>query len=302
MKNVKKIADTIVPFVLVIAIVVLSVFFPSYAEELPCPEVVRIWNVDTFEGGKGSRTNFLKSVAQGIQKRNENVYYIVTSYTVEGAKYAFEQGEFPDVLSFGIGLSQFAERSLPLKYRFAGGTLQGESRAYPWCRGGYYLFSLTEDFDETGRVALSCGGENLSQVVAQMEGIVGEEVDSVTAYTGFLGGKYRYLLGTQRDVCRFSVRGVNVYQKTLSAYCDLYQYISILSASKVENCNAFLDELLTAGQEKLAQIGMYSLLQNDPPSAAQTINVFSSDEALSSLRADARAGNIKNIEKNLKSI
>ena len=191
--------------------------------------VVRVWNVDTFEGGKGSRTAFLRSVARELQ--GDGAYYLVTSYTVDGALAALAEGDAPDVLSFGVGLSEFAERLLPLSYSFAGGELGGKTLAYPWCMGGYYLFSLT-DFEGEGRTAVSVGGENLSCVAARLEGIEGEEAESVAAYTGFLSRKYRYLLGTQRDVCRFQARGVTVQARPLTKYCDLFQYIGILSSEK----------------------------------------------------------------------
>lgn len=205
-------------------------FCAAKSKEAEARTVVRVWNIDTFEGGKGSRTAFLKSVARELQGE---AYYLVTSYTLEGALSAFAEGEAPDVLSFGVGLSEFAERLLPLPYSFAGGELGGKTLAYPWCMGGYYLFSLT-DFEGEGRTALSVGGENLPAVAARLEGITGEETESVAAYTGFLSGKYRYLLGTQRDVCRFQARGVSVQARPLTKYCDLYQYIGILSAEKRE--------------------------------------------------------------------
>ena len=174
------------PFLLLLAAAVI-VFVPQKSEKAEARTVVRVWNIDTFEGGKGSRTAFLKSVARELKGE---AYYLVTNYTLEGALSAFAEGDAPDVLSFGVGLSEFAERLLPLKREFAGGELGGKTLAYPWCMGGYYLFSLT-DFEGEGRTALSVGGENLPAVAARLEGISGEETESVAAYTGFLSGKYR---------------------------------------------------------------------------------------------------------------
>ena len=124
------------PFLLLLAAAVI-VFVPQKSEKAEARTVVRVWNIDTFEGGKGSRTAFLKSVARELKGE---VYYLVTSYTPEGALSAFAEGEAPDILSFGVGLSEFAERLLPLKREFAGGELGGKTLAYPWCMGGYYLF------------------------------------------------------------------------------------------------------------------------------------------------------------------
>ena len=277
-------------FVLTAAVLV---FLPQKSGEAEARTVVRVWNIDTFEGGKGSRTAFLKSVARGL--RGE-AYYLVTSYTLEGALSAFAEGDAPDVLSFGVGLSEFAERLLPLKREFAGGELGGKTLAYPWCMGGYYLFSLT-DFEGEGRTALSVGGENLPAVAARLEGISGEETESVAAYTGFLSGKYRYLLGTQRDVCRFQARGVSVQARPLTKYCDLYQYIGILSSEKRDASLAFVEALLSPEvQGRLSQIGMFPLENN----AERTVSVFSSREALGRLAAAAREGDVP--EKYLKSI
>ena len=280
------------PFLLLLAAAVI-VFVPQKSEKAEARTVVRVWNIDTFEGGKGSRTAFLKSVARGLQGE---AYYLVTSYTLEGALSAFAEGEAPDVLSFGVGLSEFAERLLPLKREFAGGELGGKTLAYPWCMGGYYLFSLT-DFEGEGRTVLSVGGENLPAVAARLEGIWGEETESVAAYTGFLSGKYRYLLGTQRDVCRFQARGVSVQARPLTKYCDLYQYIGILSSEKRDASLAFVEALLSPEvQGRLSEIGMFPLENN----AERTVSVFSSREALGRLAAAAREGDVP--EKYLKSI
>ena len=280
------------PFALLLAAAVI-VFLPQTAEKAEARTVVRVWNIDTFEGGKGSRTAFLKSVARGLQGE---AYYLVTSYTLEGALSAFAEGEAPDVLSFGVGLSEFAERLLPLKREFAGGELGGKTLAYPWCMGGYYLFSLT-DFEGEGRTVLSVGGENLPAVAARLEGIWGEETESVAAYTGFLSGKYRYLLGTQRDVCRFQARGAIVQARPLTKYSDLYQYIGILSSEKREASLAFVEALLSPEvQGRLSEIGMFPLANN----AERTVSVFSSREALGRLAAAAREGDVP--EKYLKSI
>lgn len=280
------------PFLLLLAAAVI-VFVPQKSKEAEARIVVRVWNIDTFEGGKGSRTAFLKSVARELKGE---AFYLVTSYTLEGALSAFAEGDAPDVLSFGVGLSEFAERLLPLPYSFAGGELGGKTLAYPWCMGGYYLFSLT-GFEGEGRTALSVGGENLPAVAARLEGIWGEETESVAAYTGFLSGKYRYLLGTQRDVCRFQARGVSVQARPLTKYCDLYQYIGILSSEKRDASLAFVEALLSPEvQGRLSQIGMFPLENN----AERTVSVFSSREALGRLAAAAREGDVP--EKYLKSI
>lgn len=291
-----------IPFVLVAAVALTVAFYPNeHTARAERKRVVRIWNVDTFEGGKGSRTAFLKKAASIVEKRDQNVYYLISSYTPDGANAAFEGGEKPDILSFGVGLSAYAECSLPLPYTFSGGETEDGCLAYPWCRGEYVLFSLTEDFEADGAVAISCGGSNLPQVAAALAGIEGEEVDSLSAYVSFLNGNYRYLLGTQRDACRFASRGVSYFSKPLDAYCDLYQYISVLTAEKREDCFAFLDVLLSERvQSALVDIGMYPVKSGR---AERTVSVFSGEQALQTLAQTARsAESLKKLDKYLKNI
>ena len=245
----------VIPFVLLAALVLALVCYPHTAKaETTQPVVLSVWNVDTFEGGRGSRTSFLKRVAQRAEAGQENVFYHVISYTAEGLQEAFSRGETPDILSFGVGVEQVD--AVPLGRTFAGSDL-----AVPWCRGAYYLFSLQDNFPETppsGSVVLSSGGENLVEASAYFAGIEGKTEESLTAYLDFLGGKYDYLLGTQRDVCRFSSRGVTVYSKLLPSYCDLYQYVSILSREYADACLEFVALLLSEDvQATLSEIGMY---------------------------------------------
>lgn len=292
----------ILPFCLIASIATAVVFFPrqeKIAEEEK--RVVRVWNVDTFEGGKGSRTAFLKRAATVLEKKDASVYYLVSSYTPEGAAAAYEEGIIPDALSFGVGLSLYTEVCLPLPRAFAGGEAGGVTLAYPWCRGGYFLFSLSDDFTQKGTTVISEGGANLARVSACLEGISGEAHDSLSAYVEFLSGKYRYLLGTQRDVCRLTSRGVSFYSRALTEFNDLYQYFAVLSAETRRDCEALLDVLLSEEvQGALSEIGMFPVAGEE---AKRTVSVFTDGEALEKLKdttADRDGG--KNLVKILKNI
>lgn len=110
---------SILSYVLCLAVVLSTVFFPKEKESEVQPTIVRVWNVDTFEGGKGSRTAFLKKCAK-IAQGKTSCRYLVTSYTKEGAIDAKQRGEIPDILSFGIGLDVFLENTLALNGTFIG--------------------------------------------------------------------------------------------------------------------------------------------------------------------------------------
>ncbi len=299
-----KIIIRIFPFLLIAAIVFAVIWYPKSdddSEQKDNRQIIRVWNVDTFEGGKGSRTSFLRSVATSLQKSNQNNYYLIVNYTLEGAKNAYLNGEKPDILSFGIGLNEYAEDCLPLPYSFPGGAIGNQTLAYPWCRGEYFLFSLENNFESEGKTVISDGGENLVQIISELTKNEGDLLESTAAYTAFLNRKYHYLLGTQRDVCRFGTRGVEVYKKPLPDYNDLYQYISILSEEKFPACVTFLNALQSEEiQKKLADIGMMPVSGD---MSKQTVNVFTSSEILEKLRDfSSKDNDVKNLNKFLKTI
>lgn len=281
----------VLPFLLTAAILTAALLFPvpeAEASEAE-PRIVHIWNVDTFEGGKGSRSAFLTRVARQCERRAEGVYFRVQTLTKAGAEAEMQKGNFPDLLSFGIGLSVDKARCIP----FSAASF-GVRSAVPWCRGAYYLFSMTEDFSEENLV-ISDGGENLACAAAYFAGLEGEETDALAAYLAFLGGEYKCLLGTQRDVSRFSSRGVNVYRRELSEYCDLYQYIAVLRADTREECALFLETLFSSDvQNALSDIGMLPARG----AAGRTLNVFcSAAQRAEAAQAVREGANKKNPEK-----
>lgn len=327
-----RVIETAVSFLLAGTLCALSVFraIPALKKKAVADEsrkgIVRLWNIDTFEGGKGSRTSFLNRVSAAYEKSHPGLYIMVSSYTVEGAAAAFKEGNFPDMLSFGIGFAEGAEKCLKINNRsFPGGTVGGECRAVPWCRGGYALFCLEDSFDgaTAENTVVSLGGSNLSLAAAALLPLNGAAAaeESTTAYVRFLNGKYRYLLGTQRDVCRFASRGVNVYCDPLYGFSDLYQYIAVLAEGESERevCCDYVESLLNeSNQKKLTEIGMmspyYDIYSSENPlademergTARYTLNVFTSlnglKEANDAAKAVLAGGNAEVLKNFLKAI
>ena len=292
-----KVLFRVLPFALIAAVFLAIFLLPTEdkGDVSPQKTMVEVWNVDTFEGGKGSRTSFLSDIAARV---DEDVYFYVLSYTADGVEEAFSRGVFPDMISFGVGMEGIAERALPLPYSDKGGEIGGKCLAVPWAAGKYFLFSADDSMGD-GAIAISCGGKNLSAASAALHGVKGVELPSTEAYVSFLNGDYSRLLGTQRDVCRFLSRGVTVKSEALTEYNDLFQYISVFSAEKRELCLRLVEELLSERtQGELSKIGMY------PPSEignCLTPSVFTSSEALATMQKAAREGDVKNLEKYLKS-
>ena len=206
-------------------------------------EVVTLWQVDSFEGGKGSRAEYLRSLSNEFGRIN-GVYFNVASLTPEAAEYNIEAGNVADIISFGAG------SAFPMG-------IAEEGSAEVWCNGAYCILTLNGDFTDitAENTVVNEGKENLSSVAAALSGLSAAKVQtSVSAYLSLLDGKFKYLLGTQRDIVRLQIRGASFKVLPVSAFNDLYQYISVTrTAANKEICNRFIDYVLerSSGLSKL---------------------------------------------------
>ena len=64
--------------------------------------ILELWHIDTFEGGKGSRKDFLLSSSLKFEKKN-NIIISVISHSIESATLAL-QNSCPDLISCGNGI------------------------------------------------------------------------------------------------------------------------------------------------------------------------------------------------------
>lgn len=110
--------------------------------------VITIWQIDTFEGGTGSRTAWLNKTLSALERNYNGVYITVRSVPVEQARLMLSSNDFsilPDMISFGGGVITEPEKLFislqenvfaPLRpdVRAAAG-----SYAVPWCYGAYAL-------------------------------------------------------------------------------------------------------------------------------------------------------------------
>lgn len=265
-------------------------------EEKVC--VLRLWHVDTFEGGVGSRANFLKNAAVSFSRRQKNVIVVVSSYTLEGLHAEINEGNVPELISFGVGAALSDELFLRfdrsfLREIFRSAELQtplffDETRVLPWCCGRYALYvkggvSLDVSAVPPSEIVVSCGGENLSETASayalqSVDGVVFSP--SVTAYLSFLNGEKDYLLGTQRDAYRFAARGVDVAAYYLQGYGDLYQCIGVTKEADKQSslyCVDFLRYLLSSEvQTRLSAVGMFSALYRVYTRGETDVNVVMS--------------------------
>lgn len=231
--------------------------------------VLSVWQIDNFEGGTGSRKQFLLKVARNYEKKRQGVLVMVTNYTLNGAEQAMKEGKFPDMISYGNGLNVSGAIELSCSKHCLGGTVGKKCFAVAWCRGGYTLISnplLTENKtpDVIDNLLVSQGEFTQPLTAFALENVSVKKLEvmqPMDAYVKFTAGKTPYFLGTQRDINRLKNRGFEFSFYPLSQFNDLYQYISVTTQDLQKNVYAqeFIEHLLSENvQKSLSEIGMFS--------------------------------------------
>ena len=223
-----------------------------------------VWQIDSFEGGKGSRADFLQDVGKEFNKK-ENCYISVTSLSAEAARLNLSHGNVPDIISYGAGT--YGLESFVTDFT-------------AWCHGSYCLLTLDTNCDfsdaNADNTVVNSGKDNFVDIAALFCGLQDAEYEnSTSAYVQLINGEYKYLLGTQRDIFRLKTRNVSFSIKPLTDFNDLYQNISI--TNKCKNgayAQKYIDFLLSKKSE-LNKIGMFSdgvKLYNDEAGVCENLS------------------------------
>lgn len=273
--------------------------------ENPEKKIITIWQIDSFEGGSGSRRQFLLDVARSFEKKNKEVLVTVVSHTINGAETAMQEGVFPDLISYGNGLEIGGVSELSADKKSASGAIGEEQFAAVWCRGVY----LSIENPDCKKQYLSETVVSQAEYTLPLAAIVlnGETVENfctaspMNAYVKFVEGKAKRLIGTQRDAVRLKNRGFNAKITPIISFSDLNQYISVTSttAEKAVFAERFINYLLSDEiQKTLYKINMFSPyvdVEYDDETFAEisraeiksTVSAFLSKKELADLRADA---------------
>ena len=267
--------------------------------------VITLWHVDSFEGGIGSRKQFLLSVASLYEKLNDGVLIMVITHTPESVETALKEGAVPDLISYGPGVPLPNLSELYTDKGFGGGKVGDKTYAVPWCRGGYCLIENPEykvnkkrkDYEALYSVSRFSQAYTAALFCGVKFSYTGEKAP-LDAYAEFTNGRTKYLLGTQRDINRLINRGMNFSATPFSEYNDLYQYVSAsaVDPEKLVHARGFIDLLLSESvQKKLINLGMFSCFyelayensqMRDMQSAKfnYTVSAFSSESLIKELK------------------
>lgn len=234
-----------------------------------------LWHLDLLEGGKGSRSAFLKSAVKEFNKQNQNVSIIVEVHSKFSCEENFKRGIFPDMLSYSYGVDGVESLFKEIKLSNLDGVLLGKKLyAVNFALGGYVLISKKSVVERQGeKLYVSQSQTNMPMIAYYLEDLSFEKiVDNrpIDAYNNFLSDKNALLLGTQRDVFRLKKRGVEFSFEELKSFSDLRYFISITKSDNYDKCLDFIKLLTGSYQDKVESIGLVS------PTVASSDEVISS--------------------------
>lgn len=257
------------------------------------PVVIELLHIESFEGGSGSRAEYLRRVAREFNKQNPNKFIGIKTMTIE--QLVLNAEFVPDLVSFGVGAGEFLKdrllftdlnfdvRSDLLQY----GKIQGQTLAVPYMLGGYAVISrsdylLRTQEEDIFKQNIIVGKRQVSGVGMGMDGFInpvealrangisggGQYVNGTTyeVYESFLNGNFINLIGTQRDVYRLKNREDNgsfvvCEYNYLGGFSDIVQYMGMMKQSVV--AEEFIKFVLNAASQKaIGSIGMFSVNTN----------------------------------------
>lgn len=264
MYKVKKIIISITCIIIVVTSLFLLNENSSYIiyPKKEYSQVLTIWQIDTFSGGKGSRTSFLRKVANDFSKKHPEILFVVTAHTVESATNSINEGKTPDLISYGASGFTFIEKFVKLKnYDVIDGDYNNKSRyAVSWCKGGY--FAIKKGNGERQIIQDVDGGNIFLALLNQETKLNNFEIyNEEYAYSLFLRTQNATLYGNQRNIVRLQNANVEFESTPITSFNDMFQYISIMSSDgqNIAYANTFIDYLLSDEiQKKLVDILMFS--------------------------------------------
>lgn len=118
--------------------------------------ILDLWHIESFEGGTGSRSEWLKRRSISFEKQYKGCLVSVTTLTTEQAKYKLEQGQRFDLVSFSPGVGfDLLPYLLPFEGEvggvradlLAGGRVDGKVYGVPYLMGGYVLAAQVKNLD-----------------------------------------------------------------------------------------------------------------------------------------------------------
>ncbi len=268
MKKLRSLIGLLIWCAFIIVAIALIFIKKEETPKIKSAVIIELWQIDSFEGGQGSRRQYLLQIGKAFEKTKKNVLVSVINETVESAEEKFKKGVFPDMISYGIGLEGVYAKAKDLGGIESNFLVKDGSKtlAIAWANGGYVCVKR-QNIEKIDKIILSKGTYAQPLLALYAGGFFKENDEDLKkveiyspleAYYAFLSAKNAVLIGTQRDLYRLSKRGFECEIEPIGGFTDLVQYISVTADEKDRQslCKEFISLLLSKGQEEIFKIGL----------------------------------------------
>lgn len=123
--------------------------------------ILRLWNVDSFEGGTASKSSFLEKISMLFEKENKGVFVKVENMTEDEVVASIKAGTYPDLVCFGTGMNKYFDGKFVrfedeialgvLSNFYSAGLQKGKLVAIPFMTGVYSLICSSERIESLGK-------------------------------------------------------------------------------------------------------------------------------------------------------
>ena len=223
--------------------------------------VLTLYNLDSFEGGVGSRADFLSRAALRFEKKYKGVFVQVVPVSEYELTDRLGRGLLPDLFLYSYGYDHFLAdyvQDYTGRVNFLD-NLDVSEHAVPVWMGGYFTFARAGEHPYVAGYG-AFNDPVLACVLANDE-LVPEHVEGQkAAYEQFVFHE-KNLIGTQRDVIRTEKDGENVAASPLGGFSDLVQFGAVvpINEERAYFSQLFLEYLTSDEVQKdLGRIGMFS--------------------------------------------
>lgn len=303
MKNSIKNFKNIVFFAIFLIFIIIAPFYFQKAGVYTPPLIkaettfLKVWHIDSFEGGSGNRATFLEKMATQFHKANPNIFIVVQNLSEEEVLSAVENGDKADIISFSHHIAnEIMENLSPLSVKnnakeelLSCGQKNGKTYAVPWNMSGYCLIGNSQvderilqtlnldsvySFDK-GQYNYLAGLKNNYGQIAMMKNTTAKcdltkcdknifDKTTYQAYTDFVANKGAVLLGTTRDVHRIENRvSLGSIQEVkylpLGKFTDMVQFLGCMNSQNQLTAECFIEYVTSnENQKQLKSIGLFS--------------------------------------------
>ncbi len=233
-------------------------------------KVYEVWHIESFEGGGGSRFQYLKNLALLYEKTHPTDLFLIKLVQAEDVEELLSASS-PDLISFSEQTAktilphlQTLENNYGVKDNFLNSAMfNNQLKGLPYIASGYCYFTKSE-ISSSENLELYTANSNSHSAISLLNNEIVNQNSTMTSfqcYCKFVNSKNIKLLGTARDLYRLqhlqNLGRLSFNCEPVNEFSDLIQYLGIINSSQA--VNEFIEFVINdENQINLSKIGLFS--------------------------------------------